>query len=92
MEHLRMRLTHEISPDIIDMELIELKFVFDRSEFHYFVWPWRAEKHPLAHYDNRDFAIFPNYQPHISQGLHEQTLLFGKPEGVGNLYSVSKFI
>ncbi|KAF8798082.1 actin cytoskeleton organization protein [Phlegmacium glaucopus] len=65
MEHLRMRLTHEpISSDIIDMELIELKFIFDRT-----------------HYDNRDFAIFPNYQPHICQGLHEQTLLFGKPEG-----------
>ncbi|KAF8238594.1 actin cytoskeleton organization protein [Tricholoma matsutake] len=31
MEHLRMRITHEpISPDIIDMELIELKFIFDR--------------------------------------------------------------
>lgn len=38
MEHLRMRLTHEpISSDIIDMELIELKFIFDRSELHYFV-------------------------------------------------------
>ncbi|PFH54291.1 hypothetical protein AMATHDRAFT_38233 [Amanita thiersii Skay4041] len=32
MEHLRMRLTHEpISSDIIDMELIELKFIFDRT-------------------------------------------------------------
>ncbi|KAJ7774915.1 actin cytoskeleton organization protein [Mycena metata] len=31
IEHLRMRLTHEaISSDIIDMELIELKFVFER--------------------------------------------------------------
>jgi len=34
IEHLRMRLTHEsISSDIIDMELIELKFIFDRSKF-----------------------------------------------------------
>ncbi|KAF8965269.1 actin cytoskeleton organization protein [Flammula alnicola] len=65
IEHLRMRLTHEaITSDIIDMELIELKFIFDRT-----------------HYDNRDFAILPNYQPKNSQGLHEQTLLFGKPEG-----------
>ena len=81
-----MRLTHEISPDIIDMELIELKFVFDRSELYCFLWSreGRAEKH-LAHYDNRDFAIFPDYQPRTCQGLHEQTLLFGKPEGVGNL-------
>lgn len=32
IEHLRMRLTHEpINSDIIDMELIELKFIFDRS-------------------------------------------------------------
>lgn len=31
LEHLRMRLEHEpISADIIDMELIELKFIFDR--------------------------------------------------------------
>ncbi|KAJ7449885.1 actin cytoskeleton organization protein [Mycena latifolia] len=31
IEHLRMRLAHEaISSDIIDMELIELKFIFDR--------------------------------------------------------------
>lgn len=34
MEHLRMRLAHEnVTSDIIDMELIELKFIFDRSEF-----------------------------------------------------------
>ncbi|KAF5381081.1 hypothetical protein D9615_004014 [Tricholomella constricta] len=32
MEHLRMRLSHEpITSDIIDMELIELKFIFDRA-------------------------------------------------------------
>ncbi|KAH7889369.1 N-acetyltransferase B complex non catalytic subunit-domain-containing protein [Phlebopus sp. FC_14] len=31
LEHVRMRLTHEqVSSDIIDMELIELKFIFDR--------------------------------------------------------------
>ncbi|KAF9484719.1 hypothetical protein BDN70DRAFT_825243 [Pholiota conissans] len=65
IEHVRMRLTHElISSDIIDMELIELKFIFDRT-----------------HFDNRDFSIIPNYQPKVSQGLDEQTLLFDKPEG-----------
>ncbi|KAF8910991.1 actin cytoskeleton organization protein [Gymnopilus junonius] len=65
IEHLRMRLTHEpINSDLIDMELIELKFIFDR-----------------IHYDNRDFAILPNYQPKLSEGLHNQTLLFSKPEG-----------
>ncbi|GJE87141.1 N-acetyltransferase B complex non catalytic subunit-domain-containing protein [Phanerochaete sordida] len=31
MEHVRMRLAHEpISSDLVDMELIELKFIFDR--------------------------------------------------------------
>jgi len=31
LEHVRMRLTHEqLHTDIIDMELIELKFIFDR--------------------------------------------------------------
>ena len=88
-----MRLTHEpISSDIIDMELIELKFIFDRSEFIILYGSRSAEKHLPAHHDNRDFAIFPNYQPSICQGIHEQTLLFGKPEGVGNLYNDSTFI
>lgn len=32
MEHVRMRVFHEpISSDLVDMELIELKFIFDRS-------------------------------------------------------------
>ena len=35
MEHVRMRLAHEaISSDLVDMELIELKFIFDRGEFY----------------------------------------------------------
>lgn len=34
LEHVRMRLTHEpLSTDLIDMELIELKFIFDRCMF-----------------------------------------------------------
>lgn len=37
MEHLRMRLAHEvINSDIIDMELIELKFIFDRRSYNFF--------------------------------------------------------
>lgn len=32
MEHVRMRLAHEaINSDLVDMELIELKFIFDRG-------------------------------------------------------------
>ncbi|KAF8651484.1 hypothetical protein AX16_004782 [Volvariella volvacea WC 439] len=71
MEHLRMRITHEmISSDIIDMELIELKFIFDR-----------------VHYDNRDFSILPNYQPKSSPGIDRQTLLFDlSAEGFGWLH------
>lgn len=33
MEHVRMRMFHEpIGSDLVDMELIELKFIFDRCE------------------------------------------------------------
>jgi len=62
MEHLRMRISHElITSDIIDMELIELKFIFDR-----------------IHHDNRDFDIIANYQPRLSDSIQLQTLLFDK--------------
>lgn len=38
LEHVRMRLTHEpLNTDIIDMELIELKFMFDRGAFPRFL-------------------------------------------------------
>lgn len=34
MEHVRMRLAHEsVTQDLVDMELIELKFIFDRRMF-----------------------------------------------------------
>lgn len=34
MEHVRMRLAHEsVTQDLVDMELIELKFIFDRRKF-----------------------------------------------------------
>ncbi|KAF9013886.1 actin cytoskeleton organization protein [Cyathus striatus] len=65
VEHVRMRLTHEpVNSDLVDMELIELKFLYDR-----------------IHYDNRDFEILPNYQPRVSKGFNEQTLLLGKSDG-----------
>ncbi|THU87266.1 hypothetical protein K435DRAFT_782074 [Dendrothele bispora CBS 962.96] len=74
MEHLRMRIAHEvISSDIIDMELIELKFIFDRQ-----------------HHDNRDFDILPNYQPHSIDSLNKQTLLFDKADGKGWLWTFLK--
>ena len=36
--------------------------------------------------------MFPNYQPRDSQPLHEQTTLFGKPEGVGTTYFYSRTV
>ena len=34
IEHVRMRIAHEqISTDLIDLELIELKFIFNRRTF-----------------------------------------------------------
>jgi N-terminal acetyltransferase B complex non-catalytic subunit len=34
IEHVRMRIAHEpINSDLVDMELIELKFIFDRGMF-----------------------------------------------------------
>ncbi|KAG6845343.1 hypothetical protein H0H87_010800 [Tephrocybe sp. NHM501043] len=49
MEHLRMRLTHEqITSDLIDMELIEMKFIFDRGVSRIaeskHVWLWTLLK------------------------------------------------
>ena len=33
MEHVRMRIAHEpVTSDLVDMELIELKFIFDRRK------------------------------------------------------------
>lgn len=37
MEHVRMRMVHEqINSDLVDMELIELKFIFDRCKLSTF--------------------------------------------------------
>lgn len=84
MEHLRMRTTHEIiTSDMIDMELIELKFIFDRSMCF--------KRPPVqssltgdnpAHHDNRDYEILANYQPQSCATFDQQTLLLGKSEGV----------
>lgn len=84
LEHLRMRVAHEpITNDLIDMELIELKFIFDRGQLCISALFFLViHHHFVAHSDNRDFEIIPNYQPKTSQDLNELTLLFGKPEGV----------
>ncbi|TFY72671.1 hypothetical protein EVG20_g343 [Dentipellis fragilis] len=67
IEHVRMRLSHEvINSELADMELIELKFIFDR-----------------LHHDNRDSTIVPNYQPRASESFVEQTKLFATEPGFG---------
>ena len=39
VEHVRMRLAHEvINTELVDMELIELKFIFDRCECAFNLW------------------------------------------------------
>lgn len=80
-----MRLTHEpLNTDIIDMELIELKFMFDRGAFPRFFLLDSNKIGDTAHHDNRDFVIIPNYQPHCKPTLNEQSLLFGTSTGVSN--------
>lgn len=40
MEHVRMRMAHEIiNTELVDMELIELKFIFDRRKLSSFFSP-----------------------------------------------------
>ncbi|KAI0810968.1 N-acetyltransferase B complex non catalytic subunit-domain-containing protein [Irpex lacteus] len=74
VEHVRMRLAHEIlNIELVDMELIELKFIFDR-----------------LHHDNRDFDIIPNFQPHDSASFEEQTRQFGKTPNQGWLSAFLK--
>lgn len=80
-----MRIAHEqVNADLVDMELIELKFLFDRGMTLYRKrsamadLKWRCQ----AHYDNRDMKILLNYQPRIQGSFDEQTTLFGQHPGV----------
>ncbi|KZS91044.1 TPR-like protein [Sistotremastrum niveocremeum HHB9708] len=58
IEHVRMRLAHEpATTETIDTELVELKFLYERSQFHH---------------DNRDFSVFPEYQP-LGKLINTQT-------------------
>jgi N-terminal acetyltransferase B complex non-catalytic subunit len=83
LEHVRMRLSHEpITPDLVDLELIELKLIFDRGNFPHGKSEEPSELSLLVHHDNRDFDIIPNYQPRCGKTFGEQTLLFGKSERV----------
>ncbi|KAI0807388.1 N-acetyltransferase B complex non catalytic subunit-domain-containing protein [Fomes fomentarius] len=73
MEHVRMRIAHEpLNSELVDMELIELKFIFDRLS--------------LVHHDNRDFTILPNYQPRGVASFNQQTQYLEKEPGFGWLW------
>ncbi|KAI0748133.1 N-acetyltransferase B complex non catalytic subunit-domain-containing protein [Daedaleopsis nitida] len=53
MEHVRMRIAHEpINSDLVDMELIELKFIFDRLHHD------NRDFNILANYQPRSVATF----------------------------------
>lgn len=84
MEHVRMRLAHEaISSDLVDMELIELKFIFDRGMLPTsFIIATILLSSETVHHDNRDFDIIPNYQPRTSPSFCELATTFGKVPGV----------
>ncbi|EIW60342.1 actin cytoskeleton organization protein [Trametes versicolor FP-101664 SS1] len=73
MEHVRMRIAHEpINSELVDMELIELKFIFDRAI--------------KVHHDNRDFDILANYQPRGVASFNQQTEFLGKTPSLGWLW------
>ena len=78
MEHVRMRLTHEPAvPETIDVELLEFKFIFDRSTpgFTAEVFQLTYDITPV-HHDNRDFSILPDHQPK-GQSFDLQTVIGG---------------
>ena len=81
-----MRVAHEpVTSELVDMELIELKFIFDRRKWTSItVTSSVVAQMVLVHFDNRDFDILPNYQPRGQPSFHEQTILFGKPPGVSH--------
>jgi len=82
-----MRLQHEtIGPDVVDTELIELKFVFDRGRLSALTVSFVTNF--TVHHDNRDITVLPSYQPRFSADLTEQTHLYGKHEGVSNSFQM----
>lgn len=98
IEHVRMRVTHEpITTDLVDMELIELKLNFDRCTCSLTARGFALNEHqtsvfstPNVH-DNRDYTVFPNYQPRSYKSIEEATALFGKRPGVRMLSSEIMF-
>ena len=83
VEHVRMRVTHEpLNAELVDMELIELKFIFDRSASTFPTLDDYLKQTPLVHHDNRDFEILPSFQPRGENTFDEKTLALGTSPGV----------
>lgn len=84
-----MRIAHEpINSDLVDMELIELKFIFDRRTSRFGFVLSRTMSHlaeSLVHHDNRDFGILANYQPRSVATFNEQTQYIEKTAGASLL-------
>jgi hypothetical protein len=90
IEHVRLRISHEsISSELVDMELIELKFIFDRRVSLFAIYLLLQLNSMSVHHDNRDMGILPNYQPRALPSFSSQTTLFGKEPGVSALYSAA---
>ena len=88
IEHVRLRISHEpISSELVDMELIELKFIFDRRTSLFAIHLLLKLNSLSVHHDNRDLEILPNYQPRERPSFSSQTTLFGKEPAVSALYS-----
>jgi N-terminal acetyltransferase B complex non-catalytic subunit len=88
IEYVKQRLAHEnVSSDVVDTELIELKFIFDRSKRSYRSCGVSTEI-VLVHFDNRDTTVLPSFQPKHSPNLTAQTNLFSLHEGVSDYLKV----
>ncbi len=85
-----MRIAHEaINSELVDMELIELKFIFDRRTFilhtsSQYRYQRTHEVEALVHHDNRDFSILANYQPRCGASFIDQTESLEKTPGVSH--------
>ncbi len=87
VEHVRLRISHEqISSELVDMELIELKFIFDRRASLFAIYILLQLNSISVHHDNRDLEILPNYQPRGQPSFSSQTTLFGKEPAVSAPY------
>lgn len=88
-----MRIAHEsITSDLVDLELVKLKFIFNRCMCLVTGLTYILMLGTTVHHDNRDFDILPNFQPHSTPSFNEQTLLLGKSTGVQYIFLVCQAV